>query len=113
MDHIVDYQASPHFYYCTALVKMDNEKLPPDVGYYNYIRGIVMSKRNYTHIQEMLEPGKSQREIVEHFDLKDKYVVRELLKRERRKEVRASVRIESMQKGRPRKTALPKDVVIE
>ena len=34
-------------------------------------------------IQEILEQGKSQREIAEHFDFKDKYVVKELLKRER------------------------------
>ena len=52
-----------------------------------------MSKRNYTHvqqllpaIQEMVEAGKTQREIAEHYGLKDKEVVRELLKRERRKQ---------------------------
>jgi transposase len=79
-----------------------------------------MSKRNYTHIQEllpeikeMLELGKSQREIAQHFGLKDKYVVKELLKRERRKEAKASAGIEPRRKGRPRKTALPRDVVVE
>ncbi|HIS67874.1 MAG TPA: imidazolonepropionase, partial [Candidatus Gallacutalibacter stercoravium] len=52
-----------------------------------------MSKRNYTHIQEflaeierMLRAGKSQREVAEHFGFKDKYVVKGLLKRERRKQ---------------------------
>ena len=51
-----------------------------------------MSKRNYTHIkqwlptiQAMVAEGMSQREIAEHFDFKDKEVVREALKRERRK----------------------------
>ena len=51
-----------------------------------------MSKRNYTHIQELLPAihamvadGMSQREIAEHFGFKGKEVVREALKRERRK----------------------------
>ena len=50
-----------------------------------------MSKRNYTHIKELLPTihamvaeGMSQREIAEHFGFKDKEVVREALKRERR-----------------------------
>ena len=52
-----------------------------------------MSKRGYTHVQRLLpeiklmvEAGKTQREIAEHYGFKDKEVVRELLKRERRKE---------------------------
>lgn len=52
-----------------------------------------MSKRSYTHvkeqlpaIQEMVEQGKTQREIAEHYGLKDKMVVKRLLERERRKE---------------------------
>ena len=51
-----------------------------------------MSKRSYTHIKDLLPTihamvaeGKSQREIAEHFGFKDKEVVREALKRERRK----------------------------
>ncbi len=51
-----------------------------------------MSKRRYTHvkellpaIQEMVTSGKTQREIAEYYGFKDKEVVRELLKRERRK----------------------------
>ena len=52
-----------------------------------------MNKRNYTHIQEllpeikaMLAEGKTQREVAEHYGFKDKYVVKQLLTRERRKE---------------------------
>lgn len=55
-----------------------------------------MSKRNYTHvqallpaIQKMAERGKTQREIAEHYGFKDKEVVRELLKRARRKQQQA------------------------
>ena len=54
-----------------------------------------MSKRGYTHIKELLPAikvmvaeGKTQREIAEHFGFKDKEVVGEALKRERRKERR-------------------------
>ena len=52
-----------------------------------------MEKRNYTHIQAllpeikaMLAEGKTQREVAEHFGFRDKQVIKELLKRERRKE---------------------------
>ena len=53
-----------------------------------------MSKRNYTHIK-MIEPeiiamreaGKTRREIAEHFGFKDKFVVKEALKRARRKAI--------------------------
>ena len=55
-----------------------------------------MSKRNYTHvqsllpaIQKMVENGMTQREIAEHYGFKDKEVVRELLKRARRKQRQA------------------------
>ena len=51
-----------------------------------------MSKRNYTLVKELLPAiqamvaeGMTQREIAEHFGFKDKEVVREALKRERRK----------------------------
>ena len=51
-----------------------------------------MSKRDYTHvrllypeIKAMIEAGKTQREIAEYYGFKDKYVVKELLKRERRR----------------------------
>ena len=52
-----------------------------------------MTKRNYTQVKELLpgilkmvEQGKTQREIAEHYGLKDKLVVKRLLERERRKE---------------------------
>ncbi len=55
-----------------------------------------MLKRNYTHvqallpaIQEMVKSGMTQREIAEHYGFKDKEVVRELLKRARRKQQQA------------------------
>ena len=51
-----------------------------------------MSKRNYTHskellstIQSMVAEGMTQREIAEHFGFKDKFVVKEVLKRARKK----------------------------
>ena len=50
-----------------------------------------MEKRNYTHVQAllpeiraMLAEGKTQREVAEYFGFKDKYVVKKLLKRERK-----------------------------
>ena len=66
-----------------------------------------MTKRNYTHVKELLpailkmvEEGKTQREIAEHYGLKDKLVVKRLLERERRKE-----RNQSKSRGRkPAKT---------
>ena len=52
-----------------------------------------MKKRNYTRVQAllpeiraMLAEGKTQREVAEYYGLKDKYVVKQLLIRERRKE---------------------------
>ena len=67
-----------------------------------------MSKRKYTHvqallpaIQKMLEEGMTQREVAEYYGFKDKTVVGELLKRERRKQRQAN----SKQRGRkPAKT---------
>lgn len=65
-----------------------------------------MSKRNYTHvqaylpqIQAMIEAGKSQREIAEHFGFRDKTVVKYLLMRERKKQ------IQGIPKQRTRKPA--------
>ena len=66
-----------------------------------------MSKRNYTHIKELLPAiqamvadGMSQREIAEHFGFKDKFVVKEALKRARRK----AVTIPKARSRRPAKT---------
>ena len=79
-----------------------------------------MPKRNYTHsqmllpeIKAMIAAGKSQREVAEHFGFRDKYVVKELLKRERRKEAKAALGIVPCPKGRPRKGAPSKDIVAE
>ena len=53
-----------------------------------------MIKRNYTHVQAllpsiktMLEEGKTQREIAKYYGFKDKNVVKELLQRERKKQI--------------------------
>lgn len=79
-----------------------------------------MEKRNYTHIQEllpqikaMLAEGKTQREVAEHYGFKDKYVVKQLLTRERRKERKLEAGILPQPKGRPRKNAAPRDTVAE
>ena len=79
-----------------------------------------MGKRSYTHtqvllpeIRAMVASGKTQREIAEHFGFSSKEVVGELLKRERRKEAKIAAGIMPCPKGRPRKDALPRDVVAE
>ena len=61
----------------------------------------------------MTAEGKTQREIAEHFGLSDKFVEKKLLKRERDKEAKLRAGIVPRPKGRPRKDALPKDVVAE
>ena len=79
-----------------------------------------MSKRRYTHtqvllpeIRAMVAAGKTQREIAECFGFSSKEVVRELLKRERRKEAKIAAGVMPRPKGRPRKDAPPRDVVAE
>ena len=69
-----------------------------------------MSREKYTHVQFLLPEirameaaGKSKREIAEHFGLRDKNVVKQLLKRERRKEEKARSGILPRPQGRPRK----------
>lgn len=54
-----------------------------------------MSREKYTRVQILLPEirameaaGKTKREIAEHFGLRDKYVVKQLLSRENRKERR-------------------------
>ncbi len=66
--------------------------------------------RRYTHVREllpeikaMLSEGRSQREIV----------VKDLLKRERRKERKIKAGLKLRPKGRPRKRAEPVDIVAE
>ena len=79
-----------------------------------------MSKRRYTHIQEilpeikaMIAHGKSHREIEAFFGLTGDRPVHNLLKRERRKEKKVAAGIVPRPKGRPRKDAPPRDVVAE
>lgn len=79
-----------------------------------------MGKRSYTHtqillpkIRAMVGAGKTQREIAEHFGFSSKEAVRELLKRERRKEAKLAAGIMPRPNGRPRKDAQPRDVVAE
>ena len=76
--------------------------------------------RKYEKVQELLPTikarladGKTQREIAEEFGLKDKYVVRRLLTRERRKERKAAAGIPLRPEGRPRKDSAPRDGIGE
>ena len=77
-----------------------------------------MSREKYTHVQVLLPEirameatGKTKREIAEHFGLRDKYVVKQLLTRERRKEKKIIEGIIPRPKGRPRKNVQPIDIV--
>ena len=79
-----------------------------------------MSKRSYTHVQKLLPEiekmvaeGKTQREIAEYFGLKSKKTVKNLLERERRKQRKLEAGILPHPKGRPRKDAVPRDIVAE
>ena len=76
--------------------------------------------RRYTQVQEllpeikaMLTEGRSQREIAEHLGVRDKNVVKDLLKRERRKERKIKAGLKLRPKGRPRKRAESVDIVAE
>lgn len=64
-------------------------------------------------IKAMLAEGKTQREVAEHYGFKDKYVVKQLLIRERRKERKLDAGIVQRPKGRPRKQAVPKNIIAE
>lgn len=77
-----------------------------------------MSKRNYTHVQElfpeiaaMFTAGKTQREVAEYFGLRDKYVVKRLVKRERAKQRKLEAGIMPRPKGRPQKDSASRDIV--
>ena len=79
-----------------------------------------MSRESYTHVQglfpeikEMLAAGKTQREVAQYFGLRDKYVIKGLLARERRKEEKMKAGIMPRPKGRPRKDEPPRDLVAE
>lgn len=99
---------------------MDSDKIPPDVGKWTTSGGIVMKKRNYTHVQgllpeikAMLAEGKTQREVAEYYGFRNKQVVKKLLERERKKERKLEAGILPRPKGRPRKDAAPRDIVAE
>lgn len=69
-----------------------------------------MGKRSYTYtqvllpeIRAMVESGKTQREIAEHFGFSSKEVVHKLLKRERRKDAKLAAGMIPQPKGRPQK----------
>ena len=79
-----------------------------------------MEKRNYTHVQmllpeieAMMAERKTQREVAEYFEFKDKYVVKRLLNRQREKRRKLEAGIVPRPKGRPRKDAAPRDVATE
>ena len=61
----------------------------------------------------MLAEGKTQREVAEYYGFKDKYVVKQLMVRERRKERKVEAGIVPRPKGRPRKGSAPRDIVEE
>ena len=65
-----------------------------------------------SEIVAMKESGKTKREIAEYYGLKTEQV-KELLKRYRRRERKIIAGIQIHPKGRPRKDALPRDVVTE
>lgn len=76
--------------------------------------------RKYEKVQELLPVirdrlalGRTQREIAEELGLKDKYVVKRLLARERRNERKREAGIVLRPKGRPKKDAAPRDIVAE
>jgi hypothetical protein len=66
-----------------------------------------MTKRRYTHIdklgreiEQMIKAGKTQREIALYFGFKDKSVVHQYLKRQRRKENQLIAGIYPKRRGR-------------
>ena len=70
--------------------------------------------RSYTHVQavekemvEMKTAGKTNREIAEHFGFKDKYVVKEWVKRYNRRMREMEAGIKPRRRGRPPKEYVP------
>lgn len=57
-------------------------------------------------VKQMVSMGKTHREVAEYFGLKDKEVIKSLLKRERSKEKRIQAGIIPRSKGRPRKNGI-------
>lgn len=64
-------------------------------------------------IKTMLAEGKTQREVAEYYGFKDKYVVKQLLGRERRKKGKLEAGIVPRPKGRPRKYHTPRNILTE
>ena len=64
-------------------------------------------------IKEMLKEGYTQREVAESFGLSDKEVVKNLLHRDRERKARIAAGIQLRPQGRPRKDAVPRDIVAE
>ena len=67
-------------------------------------------QRGYTHIEvlrkeimQMRESGQTLRQIAEHFGFKDKYVVKQFLTRERRRQCKREAGILPRRRGRPPK----------
>ena len=63
-------------------------------------RGYTHAKMYLDEIKRMTSDGKTQREIAEHFGFKDKEVVRELLKRERRNQRKTETGVMPGRRGR-------------
>ena len=70
--------------------------------------------RQYTHVQavekeilEMKAAGKTNREIAEEFEFKDKYVVKEWFKRYNRRKREKEAGIVPRRRGRPPKGYIP------
>jgi IS30 family transposase len=71
-------------------------------------------KRGYTHVKmfkeeilKMRKSGCTHREISEHLDFKDKYVIKKFLKREKQNQEKLKAGIEPKTRGRPRKDRQP------
>ena len=56
-----------------------------------------------SHVLKMKAEGKSNREISEFYELKDKYVIKQLIARYHRKQKKIEAGIVILPKGRPRK----------
>ena len=78
-----------------------------------------MSKRKYTHIQEvereilsMREEGATRQEIADRFGL-SKAQIKNWINRYNRKQAKQAAGVPHRPKGRPRKDASPRDIVTE
>ena len=67
-------------------------------------------KKGYTHVKELerevlelLASGKTQREVAEHFGFRDKYVVKDFIKRHNKRQKEQQAGITPGRRGRPPK----------